>query len=193
MEVALQRLIEELPPPEGVGGRNEDWPRVESEIKLTFPSHFKELLSVYGDSVWFDLYHILYPETTEPTESYLSTVRDQLNTLPILSFAWPCASSLRMACPIKPRVGTCGAINGFLFLSQPFRTGWRPLRLREPLLLRFSFRLETDCEDQQGPHADSGAPTSVHARHDRRGECRASSRLACRTASSLATARWMAQ
>jgi hypothetical protein len=81
MEAALRRLIEALPPPEGVAGRNENWPQVEAEINLTFPSHFKELLGIYGDSVWFDLYHILYPDTTEPTQSYLDSVRDQLNIL----------------------------------------------------------------------------------------------------------------
>ena len=45
---------------------------------------------------------------------------------PSVSFPWPCGWSSKTACPIKPPVGTCGAITGFLFPSQPSRTGWRP-------------------------------------------------------------------
>jgi hypothetical protein len=81
MDAALRRLMEVLLPPDGVAGRNENWHQVEGEIGLTFPSHFKELLGVYGDAVWFDLYHILYPTTTEPTELYLEAVGSQLNIL----------------------------------------------------------------------------------------------------------------
>jgi len=42
------------------------------------------------------------------------------------SFPWPCDSSSKMVCPIKPPVGTCGAIIGFLSPSPPSKTGWRP-------------------------------------------------------------------
>src|SRR5215510_4222632 len=38
---------------------------------------------------------------------------------------WPCASSWRPGCPIKPPVGICGGITGYLFVSLPAKTGWR--------------------------------------------------------------------
>src|SRR5262249_27952564 len=44
----------------------------------------------------------------------------------IVSFRWPCASSSRTACLIKPPAGICGATIGFLFPSPPSKTGWRP-------------------------------------------------------------------
>ena len=44
----------------------------------------------------------------------------------IASFLWPCDSSWRTACPIKPPVGTCGATIAFSSLTPPSRTGWRP-------------------------------------------------------------------
>src|SRR5581483_3629467 len=45
---------------------------------------------------------------------------------PIASLPWPCASSWKTACRIKPPAGTSGAITEFLSPSPPSRTGWRP-------------------------------------------------------------------
>src|SRR6202008_2205181 len=39
---------------------------------------------------------------------------------------WPSDSSWRTACPIKPPVGTCGAITAFSFPTPPSKTVWRP-------------------------------------------------------------------
>lgn len=47
-------------------------------------------------------------------------------TTRIGSFPWPCVSSWRMACLIKPPVGTFGATTGFLSRTPPSKTGWRP-------------------------------------------------------------------
>src|SRR5262245_37893742 len=47
-------------------------------------------------------------------------------TTPIASWPWPCDSSSRTACPIKPPAGTSGVITGFLCPTPPSRTGWRP-------------------------------------------------------------------
>lgn len=47
-------------------------------------------------------------------------------TIPIVSLPWRCDSSWRTACPIKSPAGICGAIIGFLSLSPPSKTGWRP-------------------------------------------------------------------
>src|SRR5487761_472598 len=43
----------------------------------------------------------------------------------IVSSPWPCGSSSKTACPIKPRAGICGAITASSSPSPPSRTGWR--------------------------------------------------------------------
>lgn len=80
MDPALSRLIELLPPPEDVSGRGVDWGKVESEMELTLPGHFKELINAYGDSIWFDLCYICCPpDTAEPTDVYIESLQRLLN------------------------------------------------------------------------------------------------------------------
>ena len=47
-------------------------------------------------------------------------------TTPIGSWPWPSGWWWRMACPIRPPVGTSGATIGSSSPSPPSRTGWRP-------------------------------------------------------------------
>ena len=81
MDASLCRLVEALPPPYGLTDRDVKWGEVEREAGLSYPSHFKELIGVYGGSNWFDLYHLLYPDPSETTGAYLEAVRGQVSIL----------------------------------------------------------------------------------------------------------------
>lgn len=54
-----------------------------------------------------------------------TTLCPRLTILIALS-PWPCGSSWKTACPIKPPAGTCGATTEFSFPMPPSKTGWRP-------------------------------------------------------------------
>jgi predicted DNA-binding WGR domain protein len=76
---ALVRLAKELPPPEGLKGREVKWDEVEKEVGFTFPTTFKEYISLYGESEWFDLYSsALYPHSHNKKGEYMKSVRSKL-------------------------------------------------------------------------------------------------------------------
>lgn len=54
------------------------------------------------------------------------TTRCPMPTIRTASSPWPCDSWSRMACLIKPPVGTSGVITEFSFPTPPSKTGWRP-------------------------------------------------------------------
>jgi hypothetical protein len=71
MEPALSKLLDAIPPPEGVKGRDVNWNEVERELGFAFPSSFKDFIAVYGESQWFDLYSsALYPDTVAGVAQY---------------------------------------------------------------------------------------------------------------------------
>jgi hypothetical protein len=81
-------------------------------------------VAVPATSIW-SIRNTAVPTAGNPSTPTCLTMRGRKPPTPIVSWPWPCASSWRMACPIKPRAGTCGAITGCLFPSPPSKTGWR--------------------------------------------------------------------
>jgi hypothetical protein len=80
MYPALARLIEALPPPANPC-LPVSWTKAEERHQLRFPSHFKALFDVYGDSEWFDLFYPFYPDRPDKDGEYLEGVRHVLSIL----------------------------------------------------------------------------------------------------------------
>ena len=82
MEPALQKLIRVLPPPTETAGRAVNWQEHEAALGITYPTWLKEFIAVYGGSIWFDNYSILYPAPEcYDVASFRQAVQDQLNLL----------------------------------------------------------------------------------------------------------------
>lgn len=82
MGPALRRLMEVLPPPPDPAGRKVNWREHEEALGITYPTWLKELIAVYGGSIWFDNYSILYPAPEcYDVASFRQAVQDQLNLL----------------------------------------------------------------------------------------------------------------
>ncbi|CAN5456352.1 hypothetical protein BH11PLA2_BH11PLA2_32090 [soil metagenome] len=82
MEQALRMLMEVLPPPRDPTGREVNWREHETALGITYPTWLKEFIAVYGGSIWFDNYSILYPALDcYDIASFRQAVYEQLNLL----------------------------------------------------------------------------------------------------------------
>jgi hypothetical protein len=85
-------------------------------------------------SNWFTRSTAARNATASSTRTPPST-RCPSPTIRIASFRWQCGWSSRMACRIKPPVGTCGAIIGCLSPSLRSKIGWKALTFLDDKLL----------------------------------------------------------
>ena len=82
MESALRKLIELLPPPPDPPGRKVNWQEHEAALGITYPRWLKDFIAVYGGSIFFDNFSILYPAPEcYDVDSFRQAVNDQLDLL----------------------------------------------------------------------------------------------------------------
>lgn len=60
MNKQLETLIEFMPPPQHLHDHQINWHAVEEVLGLKYPTSFKEFISVYGASKWFDYFSPFY-------------------------------------------------------------------------------------------------------------------------------------
>lgn len=81
------RFFEELqilfPPLKPVQKGDVNWENLEKATRLQFPSNFKEFISVYGSSVWFDTYYLFYTQakTQKEIDSYKKNLQAKLDDI----------------------------------------------------------------------------------------------------------------
>src|SRR4051812_38159294 len=54
MDRSLRKLMKVMPPLKGQRHTKVNWERLEEGVGLTYPQSFKDVVSVYGSSHWFD-------------------------------------------------------------------------------------------------------------------------------------------
>jgi hypothetical protein len=68
MERSLQKLMGIIPPPPKPRSSDVDWERLEKSVGLPYPKSFKEFISIYGGSVWFDNVSLFYRQAKSEEE-----------------------------------------------------------------------------------------------------------------------------
>lgn len=80
---ALKELQILMPPLEPVEEGEVDWKRLETSLNLQFPKSYKEFISVYGSSIWFDSYSLFYTTAKSQNEidEYQQTLKEKLDDI----------------------------------------------------------------------------------------------------------------
>jgi hypothetical protein len=66
MHSSLTKLMKLMPPIRNQRHTSVNWEMLEGQVGLTYPKTFKEFVSVYGSSVWFDKLAPLYSVAANP-------------------------------------------------------------------------------------------------------------------------------
>lgn len=80
---ALEELQILCPPLNPVQKGKVDWDKLEKAVGFSYPTSFKNFISVYGSSIWFDTYYLLYTEarTQDEINSYRKQRQAQLDDI----------------------------------------------------------------------------------------------------------------
>ena len=83
MKASLKKLIKILPPPQDPTGLEVDWPRFERILGFLYPTSFKDLVAVYGASIFLDNYSHFYPmcSTIKDVETFFETALSKFQIL----------------------------------------------------------------------------------------------------------------
>jgi SMI1 / KNR4 family (SUKH-1) len=83
MDRSLRKLMKVMPPLKGQRHTKVNWDRLEEHVGLTYPDSFKDFVSVYGSSHWFDKLLPFYStaRTVRFAEEYVKSVREKLKWL----------------------------------------------------------------------------------------------------------------
>src|SRR3954447_11389608 len=83
MDRSLRKLMKAMPPLKGQRHTKVKWDRLEEHVSLTYPQSFKEFVSVYGSSHWFDKLLPFYStaRTARFVQEYLKFVGSLLKCL----------------------------------------------------------------------------------------------------------------
>jgi hypothetical protein len=82
MNEGLSKLRQKIPPPAKPRNLPVNWENIESALGLTYPTGFKELLDVYGGSVWFDHWDFFFRQgkTKKEASKFPDTVIEMCAT-----------------------------------------------------------------------------------------------------------------
>jgi len=80
---ALLELQKLIPPLQPVEGGEVNWQQLEESTGLQFPASFKDFISVYGSSIWFDTYSLFFTraQSSEEIEEYQTTLQEKLDDI----------------------------------------------------------------------------------------------------------------
>lgn len=80
---ALLELQKLIPPLQPVEEGEVNWQQLEESMGLQFPSSFKDFISVYGSSIWFDTYSLFFTlaHSSEEIEEYQTTLQEKLDDI----------------------------------------------------------------------------------------------------------------
>jgi hypothetical protein len=83
MDGSLRKLMKLMPPLKRKRHTKVNWDRLEEQVGLPYPDSFKDFVSVYGSSHWFEMVLPFYStaKTVRLAQSYVKSVREKLKWL----------------------------------------------------------------------------------------------------------------
>jgi hypothetical protein len=83
MDRSLRKLMKVIPPLKGQRHTKVNWERLEQHVGLPYPESFKDFVSVYGSSHWFDKLLPFYStaRTVRLAQEYVKSLRAKLDWL----------------------------------------------------------------------------------------------------------------
>ncbi|MBI1246303.1 hypothetical protein GC197_00475 [bacterium] len=83
MNAALAKLVERMPPPAKPKEAVVDWSLVEDALGFSYPASFKEFISIYGHSTWFDHAKPVYTtaRSSKEVQKFIAAMEEKVSTL----------------------------------------------------------------------------------------------------------------